>query len=172
MRGVKRKASRFSPYERPSKMKKNDTIDTISNKLSLLKTVSKAPMAPLKFPNLRRKRTSTKMDKDDSTSGPTPPKRTALKRKRTAEDVKVDDASGLPLPNWPTLKRRRTTKEMADDTKQTAGRAPPGLRRAPTMPLPEKESPSSEIKTTKSLSKKRSSLAKKVSKKCKSDSSQ
>ena len=141
MSGLKRKASRAPPYEKPTKLKKNNTVDTVANKLGLLKTVSTQPMKPLKFPSLRRKGTSSKTDEGDTTSNPVPPKKTTLKRKRTTETVttntvsspaqanssklkrrrtKIDTVSGLPLPKWPTLKRQRTTAEKADNTTLTA----------------------------------------------------
>ncbi|XP_067683923.1 uncharacterized protein [Haliotis asinina] len=101
MPGVKRKASRASPYEPVNKLTKQRTSTTVS---------------PVREASIAR---------------PT-----------------------LPLPKWPSLKRK-TTKESATPEGPGDVSPPPGLRRAPTLTLEDKESKSdSPLSGKKSLSKK------------------
>ncbi|XP_071082934.1 uncharacterized protein [Haliotis cracherodii] len=101
MPGIKRKASRASPYEPVSKLTKQRTSTTV------------------------------KPVREESTIRPP-----------------------LPLPKWPSLKRK-TTKESATPGDSGDASPPPGLRRAPTLTLEDKEAESaSPLSGKKSLSKK------------------
>ncbi|XP_046333954.2 uncharacterized protein LOC124116601 [Haliotis rufescens] len=101
MPGIKRKASRASPYEPVSKLTKQRTSTTV------------------------------KPVREKSTIRPP-----------------------LPLPKWPSLKRK-TTKESASPGGSGDASPPPGLRRAPTLTLEDKEPESaSPLSGKKSLSKK------------------
>ncbi|XP_046542555.1 uncharacterized protein LOC124252925 [Haliotis rubra] len=101
MPGIKRKASRASPYEPVNKLTKQRTSTAVS---------------PVREVSVAR-----------------PP---------------------LPLPKWPSLKRK-TTKDSATPEGPGDASPPPGLRRAPTLTLEDKESKSaSPLAGKKSLSKK------------------
>ncbi|XP_071083155.1 uncharacterized protein [Haliotis cracherodii] len=101
MPGIKRKASRTSPYEPVSKLTKQRTSTTV------------------------------KPVREKSTIRPP-----------------------LPLPKWPSLKRK-TTKESASPGGSGDASPPPGLRRAPTLTLEDKEAESaSPLSGKKSMSKK------------------
>ena len=61
MPGTKRKASFAFPYERPAKLTKSTTSTTVSKAGSILKSpsVTGPKFAPLKFPSLKAKKSTT-----------------------------------------------------------------------------------------------------------------